>query len=672
MKNLMLFVLFVSALKLMSASVTVDGHVYLEGETDHSGIKVILQRVAPDTLYSYTVYSDASGYYFQTVEQGIYDVDYEKLKYQRIALEGVSLYSDHTIPDQTLIFTNELWGYVSGTLERGTHPISETITIDFGDTLIVEPGVTMEFYSDVEFIVNGHLIAQGAENDSIKFTSHDGGTWLGLSFGISTSDNCVIEKCIIENSSADGIYLDNCSLRLTGSSLRNNYCAVKFLSPAENYLKVDNCEFINNSSDGDYSSIVFTRNSGANTTIENCLFKNNVSRKSVVHAYQAGKTIVRGSVFTENSVHTYGMLSNYFGGVLEVDSCIISDNTVTTTAGGVHKVGAGKLILKSTTVERNVCYSSGAVNNTDGEIFVSNCIIRYNTSLSSSGSGGGMLLTGGTAFVENSEIYANSAYYGAGISSNCDAMIVNCVISNNNGHGIYAVSVIDLQNCIVSGNTNYAVYNFYSTNLPVIEYNNFYSNTPSNFFRCNEYLGVDVTTNSNGDPCDAWGNMSMDPLFLDEWNGDYMLTENSPCIDAGTNSIADYEFPLADLSGNYRVWDGNGDSNAIVDMGAYEYGAPVGIEEHAADIQNFVLYQNYPNPFNPVTTISYALPKSGIVELNVYNLNGQLVQSLVNGRSDKGIHKAEFNGADITSGMYIYNLKVDGKSVQSKKMMLLK
>jgi len=44
----------------------------------------------------------------------------------------------------------------------------------------------------------------------------------------------------------------------------------------------------------------------------------------------------------------------------------------------------------------------------------------------------------------------------------------------------------------------------------------------------------------------------------------------------------------------------------------------------------------------------------------------------VNGRQEKGIHKAEFNAGDLTSGLYIYNLKADGKVVQSRKMMLIK
>jgi hypothetical protein len=102
----------------------------------------------------------------------------------------------------------------------------------------------------------------------------------------------------------------------------------------------------------------------------------------------------------------------------------------------------------------------------------------------------------------------------------------------------------------------------------------------------------------------------------------------------------------------------------------WEY--PSGIENNETVLSDFALFQNYPNPFNPMTTISYVLPSAAQVELNVYNLQGQLVQSLVNGKQDKGMHKTEFNGADLTSGMYAYNLKVDGKVVQSKKMLLLK
>ena len=68
------------------------------------------------------------------------------------------------------------------------------------------------------------------------------------------------------------------------------------------------------------------------------------------------------------------------------------------------------------------------------------------------------------------------------------------------------------------------------------------------------------------------GNSSADPLFRDRWNGDYRLLSSSPAIDAGTNSapsISSY-----DLAGVPRILDGNDDSTAVADMGAYEYGAP--------------------------------------------------------------------------------------------------
>ncbi len=228
-----------------------------------------------------------------------------------------------------------------------------------------------------------------------------------------------------------------------------------------------------------------------------------------------------------------------------------------------------------------------------------------------------------------------------------------------------------IANCsVIAANPDDSVYGIYEGSMQVSCCNVY--GFMNNFYNCGPYLGNNVTTNSNGDPCDAYGNISMDPRFVNTANGNFRLQSNSPCIDAGTNTITDYTFPVVDLAGNYRIWDGDGNGSEIVDMGVYEYGAPVGIEEQSVEVSDYKLLQNYPNPFNPVTTISYALPHSAHVELNVYNLNGQLVQSLVNGKMNKGVNKAEFNGADLTSGMYIYNLKVDGKVVENKKMMLLK
>jgi hypothetical protein len=86
----------------------------------------------------------------------------------------------------------------------------------------------------------------------------------------------------------------------------------------------------------------------------------------------------------------------------------------------------------------------------------------------------------------------------------------------------------------------------------------------------------------------------------------------------------------------------------------------------------YVLNQNYPNPFNPTTKISYALPKAASVKLVVYNLLGQVVATLVNEHQSAGQHDITWNAANLSSGVYLMQLKADGKTEVSRKMVLLK
>ncbi len=88
--------------------------------------------------------------------------------------------------------------------------------------------------------------------------------------------------------------------------------------------------------------------------------------------------------------------------------------------------------------------------------------------------------------------------------------------------------------------------------------------------------------------------------------------------------------------------------------------------------QQFELNQNYPNPFNPITTIKYALPKGGKVKLEVFNLLGQKVTTLVNGFKQAGYHQVTFDGSGLPSGEYYYRLQTDKGFVQTRKFVLLK
>ena len=86
---------------------------------------------------------------------------------------------------------------------------------------------------------------------------------------------------------------------------------------------------------------------------------------------------------------------------------------------------------------------------------------------------------------------------------------------------------------------------------------------------------------------------------------------------------------------------------------------------------SYSLSQNFPNPFNPVTKISFALPKSGLVTMKVYDILGKEVATLVNEVKNAGNYTVDFNGSSLSSGMYFYKIYVDGFS-DVKKMMLLK
>jgi len=79
----------------------------------------------------------------------------------------------------------------------------------------------------------------------------------------------------------------------------------------------------------------------------------------------------------------------------------------------------------------------------------------------------------------------------------------------------------------------------------------------------------------------------------------------------------------------------------------------------------------YPNPFNPTTTISFSLPKAGYTSLKVYDILGNEVADLVNEVKDAGIYELQFDGSNLASGMYVYQLQADSY-IESKKLLLLK
>jgi 5-hydroxyisourate hydrolase-like protein (transthyretin family) len=84
------------------------------------------------------------------------------------------------------------------------------------------------------------------------------------------------------------------------------------------------------------------------------------------------------------------------------------------------------------------------------------------------------------------------------------------------------------------------------------------------------------------------------------------------------------------------------------------------------------LEQNYPNPFNPTTQISFSLPEAGDVRLEVYNMLGQKVTTLVDEFMNAGRHTVTWTASsDAASGVYLYHITA-GDFAETKKMVLMK
>jgi hypothetical protein len=267
--------------------------------------------------------------------------------------------------------------------------------------------------------------------------------------------------------------------------------------------------------------------------------------------------------------------------------------------------------------------------------------------------------------------------HGGGINcDNSNPIIVGNIIRGNSsnlydgrGGGIFCVDSdpliannIIMDNSAVGGGGGI----FCNSGSTLVSNTIFWANSPEQIFG-------DSATITYCDVQGGWegeGNIDVDPLFRDPENGDFHLmfttcgdTLNSHCIDAGDPAILD-----SFLDCNWGLgWHRS-------DMGAYGGGdsAQVGIDYQQPQLPGqFALSQNYPNPFNASTIIQYSLPEASDVTIDIYDLLGRIVETLVQGERPAGYHRVEWDAGDNSSGLYFYRIQA-GENSETSKMMLLK
>jgi len=305
----------------------------------------------------------------------------------------------------------------------------------------------------------------------------------------------------------------------------------------------------------------------------------------------------------------------------------------------------------------------------------------------------------------------NSSNSAIKCTQNSNPDLVNLSISNNTGSGIICDNNSSpyFSHVLVDGNFEVGIYCKYNSN-PVITNSSIINNglsypdagitcyQESNpvlvntilWDNCNEiffklhgdnnsvtisYSDIQggeatIVTNNNGTVNWLEGNIDDDPLFVDATNGDYRLTEDSPCIDAGTA---------------FFEWQGNILLNMTPDeyfgiapdMGAYEWEGVNNENQQIIPIIN-KLYGNYPNPFNPETTIRFTAEDAENAEIIIYNIKGQKIKTFhvilsgVEGQSSIIWDGTDENNKPVSSGIYFYRLMVDDKILDTKKCLFLK
>ncbi len=262
-----------------------------------------------------------------------------------------------------------------------------------------------------------------------------------------------------------------------------------------------------------------------------------------------------------------------------------------------------------------------------------------------------------------------------GTTDNC--YIVNNSLYNNNTDNLGWGSEILMQyychNNTFKNNIIYAaagkplLLNETQTGSNNVFDNNLYYGASGNYWnwRGSTYSSFSAYQSGSGQESHS---LFADPLYEGADNGNLRIKDGSPAIDEGDNLSPDI-IGAQDIDGKDRIINDN------VDIGAFEYDSlSTGLEQSKNNRMSteFILYQNYPNPFNPITAITYRLTVKTYVQLTVYNALGQKIATLVNEKQQKGLYSVNFNAHNLASGVYVYNLRADGFSIKTRKMILLR
>jgi len=641
-------------------------------------------------------------------------------------------------------------GYVSGTwtLAGSPYQVQGNITIHGDSTLTIEPAVDVIFQGYYRLYVSGVLEAIGTASDSIRFVPADTSTgWRGIYYQSGGPLPQQLSYCDIEYSREGGIQMQGLMLTLQVSHCTIAHCRHTLgggvLVWNHGNLVITNSTIAYNTAESDTGGKGGGIYLKYNTLVmDSCIVDGN---RAVIPTEDYQHMIGGGGIFIQS-----------LAGNAAISNSIITDNFTGLSNGGCHfyldQYGEG----------------GGGISSHISDVTISNCLIQGN--YANVGMGIGMGGGGG--------IYSMTLNPGRAVVSGCNISYNSAgSVNGGEGMGLYANYGLDIIHCtFFANNSPYtprkAIALYYgTTNISnsIVAYNqmgiwNLYGNitcTYSAILNTGNYgmppgFGVLDTVNANGDSCDTYFNLFMDPMFVDTTNGDLHLLASSPCIDAGdpaspldpdstTADMGRYFFdqrvPDIELSTSQlnfgtvtisetadlplTIYNIGGDTLALYDLACdlsvfttnwnpldstilpgdnleitvtfapgdtldyadtlcienncelcgvelLGHGEALGVSDPASSFpKEFALRGPYPNPFNPTTMFRIELPVASLVKLEIHDISGKSVGTVIESWRRAGYHDVTFDGSGLSSGVYLYQLDADDFTA-SGKMVLLK
>ena len=500
-----------------------------------------------------------------------------------------------------------LSGAQSDTLDPGEYIVEGDIWVESGILWYLRPGITLRFYDEVSFDIHGAFYAMGEEDDSIRFEAYDDqSAWSGLDFQ-ETHYTSYLNYCVIIGSNEEGVFIDfGGSAHLSHSRISNN-----------------------SNRNGDVAGM---------------------------RSRYGGLCSLTFTTISDNDgvgyFHEYGGAS--------FDHCLIKGNN-----SGIIGGECATFFINNTVISENM--NSGLQIRNTAEAHVDSCKFVNNQAENGGGivSNGAWIEISRTLFFGNYARNSGGAFFSEGeyLSNNLN----NCVFTENqadsNGASIFTFSGF-IVNSIFTGNGPSV--NTFVSGDDFISYNSLYYGNESDIHFAepdwvSEEFGIINTDNVNGDSCDQFYNLFMDPQFINPLDLNFHLRENSPCIDAGTSGIGWVD----------SLFDPDG---GTTDIGIHYYHVSEVFEQkrNRSIPSQFSVKDIYPNPFNSSITIRFGLQVDSEINLSVFNIIGQKVAQLYSGKHTAGYHTVVFNGDNLSSGIYFIHAKVPGKMDKVRKIVLVR